>query len=312
MPAPVAILCSGQGGQHSGMFDLVAEAPEAASVFAAATVELGQDPRRFVREAAPSALFSDRAGQILCCTQALAIWGALGSARPERAVIAGYSVGELAAWGCAGLFDTATTLRIARQRAEAMDVVAPKDGGLAAILGLTRPLLEPLLVRHGAYLAIVDGADSFVVGGHRPALEEICHRATAIGARHVVVLQVAVPSHTPLLAEATPRLAQILREASPAKPPLRYRVLTGIDGNTIWDVPDAIEKLANQISHTVDWAACMDSCKAAGAEMALELGPGRALSHMAAGLFPNGAVRAAEDFRTLSGLQRWTCQTRGV
>ena len=46
----VAILCSGQGGQHPAMFDLVANCPEAEPVFAAASVVLGEAARRFVRE----------------------------------------------------------------------------------------------------------------------------------------------------------------------------------------------------------------------------------------------------------------------
>ena len=54
MPDLVAILCSGQGSQHPAMFDLVADCPEAEPVFAAAAGVLGQDPRRFVREAAPA------------------------------------------------------------------------------------------------------------------------------------------------------------------------------------------------------------------------------------------------------------------
>src|SRR6266481_4234956 len=99
MAGLVAILCSGQGGQHPAMFDLVADCPEAEPIFAAAAGVLGQDPRLFVRNAAEAALFSDFSGQILCCTQALAAWTALGAVRPARAVIAGYSVGELAAWG---------------------------------------------------------------------------------------------------------------------------------------------------------------------------------------------------------------------
>src|ERR1700722_390805 len=72
MESPVAILCSGQGSQHPAMFDLVMNSPEAEPVFTAAAEVLGQDPRRFVREAAPADLFSDRAGQILFCAQALA------------------------------------------------------------------------------------------------------------------------------------------------------------------------------------------------------------------------------------------------
>src|SRR6202142_1325351 len=105
MPDLVAILCSGQGGQHPAMFDLVANCPEAEPVFAAAAKVFGRDPRRYVREAAPADLFSNLTGQILCCTQALAAWAALATVRPARAVIAGYSIGELAAWSCAGTFE---------------------------------------------------------------------------------------------------------------------------------------------------------------------------------------------------------------
>src|ERR1700722_6962048 len=87
MAGLAAILCSGQGGQHPAMFDLVGNCPEAEPVFAAAARVLGQDPRRFVREAAPADLYSDLSGQILCCTQAVAAWAALGMARPARAGI---------------------------------------------------------------------------------------------------------------------------------------------------------------------------------------------------------------------------------
>src|SRR5580704_1088035 len=156
MPDLVVILCSGQGGQHPAMFDLVADCPEAEPVFAAAAAVLGRDPRSFVKEAALADLFSDLSGQILCCAQALAAWAALGTVRPARAVITGYSIGELAAWGCAGALDGPGTLRLAQRRATLMNAAAPSDGGLAAIVGLRRPTLEPILARHSVSIAIVD------------------------------------------------------------------------------------------------------------------------------------------------------------
>src|SRR5919197_1144757 len=148
----VAILCSGQGEQHARMFDLLADCAAAEPVFAAASDLLGKDPRRLARGAGP-VLFEDRIGQILCCTQALAAWASLVTVRPARAVIAGYSVGELAAWGCAGAFDAKATLRLAARRAAVMDAAAPKDSGLAAIVGLRRPVLESILQRHATSIA---------------------------------------------------------------------------------------------------------------------------------------------------------------
>jgi hypothetical protein len=51
--------------------------------------------------------------------------------------------------------------------------------------------------------------------------------------------------------------------------------------------------------------SCHRNPRSAGAERALELGPGAALSHMASALFPDGRARAVEDFHTLAGLRTW-------
>jgi len=124
MSRPVAFLCSGQGGQNAGMFGLVSDNPAAEPVFAAATRVLGQDPRALVRTEG-AAMFEGPTAQVLCCTQALAAWAALAEAT-RGAVIAGYSVGELASWGCAGIFDVETTLRLAHCRALLMEAASPR------------------------------------------------------------------------------------------------------------------------------------------------------------------------------------------
>jgi [acyl-carrier-protein] S-malonyltransferase len=305
MPNLVAILCSGQGGQHPAMFDLVANCPEAEPVFAAAAAVWGRDPRTFVKEAAPADLFSDFTGQILCCAQALAAWAALGTVRPARAVIAGYSIGELAAWGCAGTFDELSILRLAQSRAAVMDEAAPKESGLVVITGLRRPVIEPILARHAVSMAIVNDVDSFTVGGPRAALRAACEEAAARGAKRTVTLPVTVPSHTPLLSKATEQFRVTLREASPRLPRAGYRLISGIDGETVLDIETGIDKLALQISTTVDWAACLESCLSAGAVAALELGPGTTLSRMASTRFPDGRARSVEEFRSLAGLRTW-------
>jgi [acyl-carrier-protein] S-malonyltransferase len=305
MPDLVAILCSGQGAQHPAMFDLVANCPVAEPVFAAAAGVLAQDPRRFVKEAVPAGLFSDLSGQILCCTQALAAWAALDTVRPARAVIAGYSIGELAGWGCAGALNGLSTLRLAQRRAAVMDTAAPNDSGLAVITGLRRPVIEPILTRHALSIAIVNDVDSFTIGGCRSALRAACQEVAARGAKRTLMLPVTVPSHTPLLSKATEQFGATLREASPRLPRAGYRLLSGIDGETVLDIETGIDKLARQISTTIDWAACLESCRSAGAVAALELGPGTTLSRMASTLFPDGRARAVEEFRSLAGLRTW-------
>jgi len=300
-----AILCSGQGEQHAGMFDLVGDCPAAEPVFEAAAVALGRDPRRVVRDEG-ARIFEGTEAQILCCAQALATWRALEDSLPPRAVIAGYSVGEIAAWACAGaLKGDAGFFDLVSRRAAAMEAASPPGHGLAGIIGLSRALLELVARNHGGYIAIVNDEESFVVGASAKGLEEICAEATARGARRAVRLRVSVPSHTPFLTGAVGVFRKTLDDAAAQLPKPGYRLLSGVDGDTVFDLKSGLEKLARQIATELDWAACLDSCRAAGAVRVLELGPGRALARMAAPLFPEGTVRASEDFRTVAGLRAW-------
>ena len=303
----IAVLCSGQGYQGADMFDLLADAPEAGPVFERARLALdGEDPRELVRRATNDALHADKVGQILCCTQALAVWAVLSAKVPRPLVVAGYSVGELAAWGVAGLLDYEGALDLAVQRAEAMDAATIRPSGLAAVRGLKRGTLEPISRTHGAYVAIVNGEDQILVGGTREALAAVIHDTQAIGAEHTTMLPVAVAAHTPLLAAASDRFRQALTKARlPAEVPADVRLLSGIDGDAVFDVRAGADKLARQIQQTVDWAACMQSCRAAGVTKVVELGPGNALARLMHEFMPDGDVHSLSEFHSLPGFEHW-------
>jgi [acyl-carrier-protein] S-malonyltransferase len=302
-----AILCSGQGYQGADMFDLLADAPAATPVFEAAKFVLdGKDPRQLVREASNDDLHADKVGQILCCTQAMAAWAVLGAKAPRPLVVAGYSVGELTAWGVAGLLDHKGVLDLAVQRAAAMDKATTEPSGLVAIRGLRRDALDSICKAHGAYIAIVNSEDQMVVGGTRKALDAVVLDARAAGAKRTTMLPVTVPSHTPLLASASDRFRQTLAKAHlPAEVPSGVRLLSGIDGDTVFDVRAGADKLARQIQQTVDWAACMQSYRAAGVAKIAEFGPGDALAHMMREFMANADVHSLSEFHSLSGFEHW-------
>ncbi len=307
MSGPIAILCPGQGTQHPGMFDLVAQAPEAQPILDAARELLGGiEPTRFVRESDDAALFSNRTGQLLCCTQALAAWVVIRPHLPGSVVLAGYSVGELAAWSCAGLLEPAELLRLAVTRAEVMDAAGGGDTGLAAVIGLRRARIDDLCRAHAGHVAIVNGEDFFVLGGARAALAALRDDALAAGATSAIVLRVAVASHTPLLVEASRRFgAALAGRRWPHRLPAGIRLLSGVDGDAVLDPAADVRKLAAQISQTLRWDACLDACRAAGTETILELGPGHALATMARQTLPRTQVRSVDDFRTPAGILAW-------
>jgi [acyl-carrier-protein] S-malonyltransferase len=301
----LAILCSGQGLQGARTFALTGDAGEAADLFAHAAGLLGGgDARRLVKSADPADLHRNRTGQILCVLQALAAAAALRAAWPDRLIVAGYSVGEVGAWSIAGLIEATATLDLVARRAEAMDAASGEHDGLLFVRGLTRAAVDALCARHDAAVAIVNPGGACVLGGDR--LDALAEEAQRLGATHVVRLAVDVAAHTPRLAAASAVFRQRLdgsRIAARLRPGVR--LLSGIDGSAVLDVRTGLDKLAAQVSQTVRWEACLQSCIEAGATVFLELGPGRALAEMAAAAHRDVPARSLDDFETLAGVRAW-------
>lgn len=300
----LAVLLSGQGGQHPGMFDLTADLPEAQGVFAAAAPLLGQDPRDLVRSGAD--LHANRTGQILCCVAGLAAWTLVRRAQPARLVVVGYSIGDLAAFGCAGLFAPETVLQLAAARAEAMDAAVGPGYGLAGLRGLPAARAFAMAEAQGCHPAIRNAADSVVVGGAVASLDALCAEALAAGAARAVRLPVHIPSHTPLLAPAAEAFRERLGAAPLATPPRPApRLLSGLDGAAVFRPEAGLPKLAAQVAQTLDWAACLEGVGEFGATRVIELGPGHALATMARTALPEAQVHALEDFRRTDGVVQW-------
>lgn len=303
----LAILCSGQGRQHPDMFSLTGGAPEASSLFEHAAQLLGSDPRDFVQNS--NTLHHNRAGQILCTLQALAAVAALGGAMPSRIIVAGYSVGEVAAWGVGGLFGASDMLDLVACRADTMDAATQPGDGLMFIRGLPRHDIERLCAQYDAAIAIVNPGDAFVLGGRRAARQAIATEAKAMHAARVVELPVEVASHTKRLAAASAAFREKLRAVSLASLPIgATRILSGVDGTPVISVDAGLDKLAAQISQTVQWASCLQGCIEAGASAFLELGPGNALSDMVASAWPGVSTRSLDDFKSLQGVRAWLQQ----
>jgi [acyl-carrier-protein] S-malonyltransferase len=295
------------------MFSFTADAPEAADLSAQAATLLGGRDARDVVRSETDGLHRNRVGQILCALQALAAVAALRGDLPDRLIVAGYSVGEVAAWGVAGRFSMSDTLDLVARRAELMDAASPPGDGLLFVRGLSRETVDGLCRRHDAAIAIVNPGEAFVIGGSRAALGALAAEAKAMNATRVVDVPVELASHTKRLAGASRAFRQHLRQLHPLHPvDPEVRLLSGIDGSSVLDIETGLDKLAAQISRTVEWADCLRACVEAGATAFLELGPGSALSAMVAGAYPAVPARSLEDFRSLAGVRAWLARYAGT
>ena len=301
----LALLCTGQGHQHTEMFRLTGRLAATQLLFDAATPLLGWDPRDMAH-CADSDLFANRPAQVLCTLQALAAQAALRDALPRRLCVAGYSVGELAAWGVAGGVTPLQTLHLAADRADAMDLACQGAQGLLAVRGLDEPTMRALCEESHAAIAIANPDSAWVVGGLLSDLDAVAQAARQCGAARVTPLRVAVASHTPLMLAAAQAFEQHLFAVPLAqKLPAGVRLFAGIDGAAVFDVREGAGRLAAQIAQTIRWDACLQGCVEAGATAFLELGPGHALADMAAAAYPGIPARSLDAFATLDSARAW-------
>lgn len=158
------------------------------------------------------ALFSNRMAQPLIVASTIATWDALKQDVPAPALVAGYSIGEVAAYGIAGALNSADTVALAALRARLMDACVDTTSKqvLVAVSSLASRSASAVLQQCGFYLAIETGEDTFIAGGLAHALPQLQSLIANAGG-HVTVLLVGIASHTPFMASAVAPLADALR-----------------------------------------------------------------------------------------------------
>jgi [acyl-carrier-protein] S-malonyltransferase len=77
-----------------------------------------------------------------------------------------------------------------------------------------------------------------------------------------------------------------------------------MDGNAVFSEA-GLNKLAEQISRTVNWIACMDSRQESGVTKAIEFGPGAALAHFMCEHVPDLPGHSVSEIHSLDGLKQW-------
>jgi [acyl-carrier-protein] S-malonyltransferase len=293
------LLFSGQGTQHAQMLpwvghdDALVRQTEAALGVTDWRLAL-QDPAWAAR---------NRNVQILLTGIGLSAWARISPLLPVPAAVAGYSVGELAAFSAAGAFDAGTAIELAEQRADAMDrCAAGSPGALLAVTGLAAPTVEALCADTGVSVAIRIDADAVVLGGPKQAVNVIEQLARGQGAK-CSVLNVEVASHTPAMRPAADDFARVLLATALKSPPIP--LFSNAAGDRVRGADQAVRALSLQIAQTVQWADCMDAIYARRVACVLELGPGSALAAMWNRRHPDVPARSADEFRRATSVVDW-------
>lgn len=294
MSSRLLLLCPGQGGQHSAMFDLARTDANAAALLDDCAL-CAPDP---------DVMFENRVAQPAIVGATLAMWEAIRRRVPAPDMVAGYSVGEMSAYGVAGALEPAEVVRLAATRARLMDAAAAASPpqALVAISGVQLAHARTLAGADGFEIAIVTGHDSCVAGGLASALASLESQVVGAGGR-LQRLPVGIASHTAIIAPAVAPFAEVLL-AAPFHPQI-CPVLSGIGAEKITGKPRTVETLSRQLSETIVWSECMDAAAEAGMTVALELGPGAALARMLQARHPQIACRSVADFRSLDGIVAW-------
>ena len=192
--------------------------------------------------------------------------------RPE--VVAGHSLGEIAAVAAAGGLSTEDAIAVAAARGRLMArEAARRPGGMLALLEATADVAEAAVslgAPHGVIaLAAVNAPDQWVLSGEARALDVV---ATRFASRR---LPVVGAWHCELMAGALPELLSEL-EARPFRP-LSATFVANRAGEPLGEREDLSRSLAEQLVRPVQWVATLTALERMKVTDVVTVGPGRIL-----------------------------------
>ena len=294
--------------------DLLERSSAARSIFARAEAASGlpigrlcaEGPEEELRrtDAAQPALLAAELSVLAVLAERLGLDGEdLGSAAAALGArwVAGHSLGEYAACVVAGALSIDDGLRLASERGRLM--AEAKAGAMAAVLGLDAESLAAICRAAGEVDVANDNAPGqVVISGAREAVERASAAAREAGARRVIPLNVAGAFHSRLMADAAARFATTIEAVEIRQP--RLTIVGNVTAGPIGSVDELREELRAQIARPVRWRESVLWLRGAGAERAVECGPGDVLAGLARRTEPDLPVRplgTLADLETLLG-----------
>ncbi|MGO4615433.1 ACP S-malonyltransferase [Nocardia sp. 2YAB30] len=299
----IALFAPGQGSQTPGMLAPWLDLPGANERLTLWSKASGLDLVRLGTTATAEEITDTAITQPLVVAAALLAFSEIAQdSVPAATIIAGHSVGELAAAAVAGVISADDAVKLAAIRgAEMAKACALEPTGMSAVLGGDEAAVLERLLDLDLVPANRNAVGQIVAAGRLDALAELA--ANPPEKARVRALPVAGAFHTAFMAPAQDAVTEAITKITPNEP--TRTLLSNFDGEPVASGQDAIDKLAAQVTRPVRWDLCMETVRQAGVSAVAELPPAGALVGIAKRELkgtPTLALKTPQDLPALAEL----------
>ncbi len=288
-----AYVFPGQGSQFRGMgHDLYQQSEAARQLFEQANQILGYNLSQIMFEGTEEEL-----KQTIYTQPAVFLHGVVLAMTTEGfapAMVAGHSLGELAALTAAGALSFEDGLRLASVRATAMQRACElTPSTMAAVLGLADDVIETICAEITQEIVVPANYNcpgQVVISGSVAGIQLAEERLKAAGAKRVVPLAVSGAFHSPFMEPAQTEFAEAV-DRMPFSAP-RCPVYQNVDAKPTTDPTQLKANLIAQLTSPVRWTQSVERMSADGATEFTESGPGKVLQGLVKKISPTAVISA--------------------
>lgn len=304
----IALLAPGQGSQTEGMLSSWLELPGAANQIASWSKASGLDLARLGTTASTEEITDTAVAQPLIVAATLLAHQELtqrGLLAGKDLILAGHSVGEIAAYAIAGVLSADDAVALAATRgAEMAKACSAEQTGMSAVLGGDETEVLTRLEQLDLVPANRNAAGQIVAAGRLTALEKLAEDPPAKA--RVRALGVAGAFHTEFMAPALAGYAAAAADIATAEP--TATLLSNRDGKPVASAAAAMDALVSQLTQPVRWDLCTATIREHsehGVTAIVEFPPAGTLSGIAKRELrgvPTHAVKSPADLDELANL----------